>query len=202
MSANPLQHLPQFTLNLRWLASQVSPIPSAWAGLVARRCTPIISVYRATALLEGEEPNAEESAVVVDAFAVERDTVFAAPLYGAPPDTILNLNLRFLINAVPKGGERAALAASLGVTPSTLSRWGHGRVRPERKNLRALLHHFGEDEQIDLDTTPLFLATHPVGEVRKRAWLVQQIMALPTPELIQVFPAAERIFSFRESHKA
>ena len=170
--------------------------------MLARRCTPIISTYRAAALLDGGTPEADEIAVVLDAFGVERDTVFAAPLYGTPPDTILNLNLRFLINAVPKSGERAELAASLGVAPSTLSRWGHGRVRPERKNLRALLRHFGEDEQIDLETAPLFLATNPVGALRKRAWLVQQIMALPTAELIQVFPAAERIFSSRESHQA
>jgi transcriptional regulator with XRE-family HTH domain len=182
-----LSELPQFTLNLRFLAKSNFPdsLPEQWSHLLATRSG--ISDRHVSALLSGEPPSQSDLEKAATAFGHEATTVGSAPLYGHEGETILRQNLRYLLGSLPKGG-KARLAKSIGVRQAQLSRWEKD-VTPEAKNLRSALKFFELDPDIDLRQEPLFLSLDPVGAHAQKEWLAKRVQSASPSEIGRLFEA-------------
>ena len=195
--AEELLKLPQFTLNLRFLAKSNFPesSPEQWSRLLAARSG--ISDRHIFALLNGETPSRSDLDKVASAFGYEAATLGSAPLYGHEGETILRENLRYLLDSLPKGG-KSRLAAAIGIRQEQLSRWVKD-VTPEAKNLRSTLKFFQLDPDLDLEREPLFLSLDPVGAHAQKAWLLTRLKDLAPSAVGEVFVALKRILRLDES---
>ena len=186
-----LSKLPQFTLNLRYLAKSNFPgsLPEQWSRLLATQ-TGILD-RRVVALLHGEAPDQSDLDKVAAAFGREAAVLGSAPLYGHEGETILTENLRHLLNSLPKG-EKSRLAKSIGVRQEQFSRW-EKEVRPERKNLEKMLEFFGLNPRLDLVVEPLFLSLDPVGAHAQKEWLAKRVQSASPSEIGRLFEAFKRL---------
>ena len=194
--AEEISNLPQFTLNLRYLAKSKFPesSPEQWSRLLASRSG--IPDRRVSALLNGEASNQSDLDKVASAFGLEATTLGSAPLYGNEGQTILRENMRYLLGSLPKG-VRSRLAESVGIRQEQLSRWEKD-VTPEVKNIRSTLKFFQLDPDLDLQREPLFLSLDPVGAHAQKAWLLTRLKDLPPSEVGEVFVALKRLLRLDE----
>jgi hypothetical protein len=179
--------------NVRYLASRVDQHPQTWAATVQKRTG--IPLYRAEKILHGAPIKREEIDAIAAAFDTDVKELQSNPLYGHGNESVLRLNLRYLIKPLPQGGQKN-LAKSLGVTHETPNRWisqGSSR-RPSRKNQSRLLRYFGLDPELDLAKEPVFLSMAPVGAHLQKAWLLERVKEMPPEEIAKIFPAVQRIF--------
>lgn len=194
--AEELSKLPQFTLNLRYLAKSNFPesSPEGWSRLLATRSG--IPDRRVSALLNGDASNQSELDKVAAAFGQEAAALGSAPLYGNEEETILRENLRYLLGSLPKG-VKGQLAESIGIRQEQLSRWEKD-VTPEVKNLRSTLKFFQLDPDLDLKQEPLFLSLDPVGAHAQKAWLLTRLKDLAPSAVGEVFVALKRLLRLDE----
>ena len=177
---------------MRYLASRVDPRPQTWAATVQKRTG--IRPYRAERILRGAPIKPEEITIIADAFDTDIKELQSNPIYGHGDESVLRLNLRYLIDSLPHG-EKKNLAKSIGVAEETVSKWtSQGSRGLHRKNLSRLLRHFGLDPELDLAKEPIFLSMGPVGAHLQKAWLLETIHEMPAREIGKIFPALQRIF--------
>jgi hypothetical protein len=177
---------------VRYLASRVDPRPQTWAATVQKRSG--IRRYRAEQILRGAPIKPEEIAIIAAAFDTDVKELQSNPIYGQGDESVLRLNLRYLIDSLPHG-EKKNLAKSIGVAEETVSKWtSHGSRGLHRKNLSRLLRHFALEPDLDLAKEPIFLSIAPVGAYLQKAWLLERIRELPPEEIAKIFPALQRIF--------
>jgi hypothetical protein len=178
--------------NVRYLASRIDPRPQTWAATVQKRTG--IRLYRAKQILRGAPIKREEIAIIAASFEADMKELQSNPIYGHGDESVLRLNLRYLIGPLPQGGQKN-LAKYIGVSQETVNRWiSHGSRGLHRKNLSRLLRHFGLDPELDLATEPIFLSMAPVGAHLQKVWILEHVMEMPPEEIAKVFPAVERIF--------
>lgn len=177
---------------MRYLASKVDQRPQTWAATLQKRTG--IGLYRAEQILRGALIERQEVAMIAAAFDIDAEELQSNPIYGRGDESVLRLNLRYLINSLPHG-EKKNLAKAVGVAEETVSKWiSQGSRGLHPKNLSRLLKHFGLDPQLDLAKEPIFLSMDPVGAHLQKAWLIQRIQETPPAEIGKVFPAVQRIF--------
>lgn len=105
---------------------------------------------------------------------------------------ILLENLKFLFDSLEHGGKKR-LAASMGVDPTTISRWLNGASEPQGPALRQLVAHFGLPVGTDLKCDPVFLSVDPVSAVARRHWIRDRLDHLSEQELQELYPALRRL---------
>jgi hypothetical protein len=186
------EHLHQEHWNVRYLASRIDPRPEFWPATVQKRTG--IRRHRAQQILRGAPIKREETAVIAAAFEIDVNELQSNPIYGHGVESVLRLNLRYLIDSLPHG-EKKNLAKSIGVAEETVSKWiSQGSRSLHPKNLSGLLKHFGLDPELDLAKEPIFLSMAPVGGHLQKAWLLERVKEMPPEEFVKVFPAVQRIF--------
>ena len=105
---------------------------------------------------------------------------------------VLHENLHYLLDSLERGG-KTVLAKTLGVVPTTISRWLNGTSRPSKSTLRELVIYFGLPISTDLESDPLYLSVEPVAQSEQRRWLRQQLEELSTEDFKQLYPALRRM---------
>jgi hypothetical protein len=186
------EDLDQEHWNVRYLASRVDRRPQTWAATVQKRTG--IRLYRAEKILHGAPIKREEIDAIAAGFDTDVQELQSNPLYGHGDESVLRLNLRYLIDSLPHGGQKN-LAKSVFVTQETVNRWiRHGSRGLHRKNQSRVLKHFGLDPELDLAREPIFLWMVPAGAHLQKAWLLERIRDMPPEEIAKIFPALQRIF--------
>ncbi|MDB6175500.1 MAG: hypothetical protein JWL59_4811 [Chthoniobacteraceae bacterium] len=190
--------LSQFTMNLRWILRQRNLASDKWAETLVGMTRRFVTEARATGLLLGAEPKEGERLAIAEMSGHEVEELVSVPLYGHG-DTIRRENLRYLLEALPKGEAKEA-AKQIGITASQLSRWRGGNVdKPHPTNVRKLLKFHGIDPDIALDTEPLFLSMEPISGYGKKQWLVKRVMEMPADEIAKIYPALKRMLRHDET---
>jgi len=110
---------------------------------------------------------------------------------------ILSCNIDYLFEGLDYG-MKGQYAKSLEVDISTISRWRRGQVRPSRSHINALLSKFALSPEVDLEKTPLFLSPVPVSLAQRREWLKTRIERLPAEQLMELFPALQRLLGYAD----
>ena len=123
------------------------------------------------------------------------ETLRFADLVGDGCD-VLRENLRYLFSQLPHGEKKRA-AGTIGVDPTTISRWLSGGAAPQQPTLHLPRAHFALPEDVDLRTTPVFLMFEPIGAIEQRRWLDERLDALTPAELRGLFPALRRMLEER-----
>jgi hypothetical protein len=186
------EELHQEHWNVRYLASRVDRRPETWAVTIQKRTG--IRLYRADQILRGAAIKRDEIAAISTAFEVDIKELQSNPLYGHGDESVLRLNLRYLIDSLPHG-EKKKLAKSIDVAEETISKWtSRGGRGLHPKNRSRLLKYFGLDPELDLAKEPIFLSIAPVGAHLQKAWLLERVQEMPPEEIGKVFPAVQRIF--------
>jgi transcriptional regulator with XRE-family HTH domain len=96
-----------------------------------------------------------------------------------------------------KGTKADELWGSLGVEPTTVSRWLNGSYKPQASNLRRMVTYFELPPDTDLRETPLFLSEEPVALTDRRNWLHSRLNALSSADLRDLYPALRRLLEER-----
>jgi hypothetical protein len=180
-------------LNLRFLLRRQSPNPETWVAILRREgvCE---SEDRARQVLHGAEIRDDEVQVAFECFDFgQPDDLRSARLFEQSGESLLKLNLGFLMATLPHGWKRR-LAHRLDIKQETISRWTTKGVPPEKKNVQGIIRFFGLPDNTNLHETPLFLSMSPLGVFAQKAWLQQQIERTPAADFGRVFPALEKIF--------
>lgn len=189
-----VEHLAPQTLNLRLLLWRRMPSASAWVDLLHRESE--LSVSRCQRLIEGVEkssiPTAAEGRTICAALGAEYESFATAPMLDLPWHDMLVQNVRYLLQDLPKGTQKA-FAAALGVAPETVSRWVTGRHLPGPRYRKGLLGLLGLPASIDLGHVPVFLSLDPVGALQQRAWIGERVESLEPTELAHLFPALQKL---------
>ena len=189
------------TLNLRFLLRQKNPDPESWPGILRSKSAGICQTEgRALQLINGAEINDDEVEAVFEFFNFgQPDDLRSARLFEQSGESILKLNLEFLLKTLPHGWKRR-LAYRLDIKQETISRWITKGVPPEKKNIQGVIKFFGLPENTNLNEEPLFLSTSPLGVFAQKAWLQTQIERIPSSHFGRVFPALEKIFRTDEKY--
>ncbi|MDA7618291.1 hypothetical protein N8703_03230 [Verrucomicrobia bacterium] len=180
-------------LNLRFLLRRQSPDPETWAGILWRKgiCE---SKARALDVLKGAEIRGNELQVAFKCFDLGHpEELGAAPLFEQDGESVLKLNLEFLMSTLPHGWKRR-LAHRLDIKQETISRWTTNGVPPEKKNIQGIIKFFGLPDDTNLREDPMFLSMSPLGVFAQKLWLQQRIEQTSGSEFGRVFPALEKIF--------
>jgi len=109
---------------------------------------------------------------------------------------ILQENLRFLFQSLGRGGKKS-LSGELGVDPTTISRWLNGSFEPQPSSLGQIISYFGLPPETDLHEKLLCLSIDPVALTDRRSWIHSRIDALSAKELIELYPAFQRLLEER-----
>jgi len=182
-------------LNLRFLLRQRNPDPESWPGILRSKGVGICQTEdRARQLLNGAEIRNDEVEAAFGCFDFgQPDDLRSARLFEQSGESVLKLNMGFLLATLPHGWKRR-LAHRLDIKQETISRWINKGVPPEKKNVRGIIRFFGLPDNTDLYEDPLFLSMSPLGVFAQKAWLQQQIERTSAPDFGRVFPALEKIF--------
>lgn len=158
-----------------------------WAAILGQwaRC----DRARARQLLNSGGATDAELRGVEQATSVSSEEFLGDMLQGVD---IFRENIAFLLDSLPHG-KKQGLAASLGVDPTTVSRWGAGKLRPHRAYLHQLLQHFGLPSSTDLDADPLFLRPDPIGSAAIRAWICKRVESIEGSDLEALLPALKKL---------
>jgi len=114
-------------------------------------------------------------------------------------DSRLNVfaeNLRYLLDACPRGGKKQ-LAEALQVTPTSVSRWLGAAPGISSGLLSKLNQYFGLPAHVDLRVYPLFLDVEPAAVSQRRKWVLDQLEALTDEEFQSLYPALKRLLEDR-----
>jgi hypothetical protein len=186
------ENLHQEHWNVRYLASRVDQHSETWATTIQTRTG--IRLDRANQILRGAPIRRDELNVIATAFDADFKELQSNPLYGHGDQSVLRLNLLYLIDSLPHG-DKKKLAKSISVAEETISKWtSRGGRGLHPKNRSRLLKYFGLDPELDLTREPLFLSMVPVGAHLQKAWLLERVKEMSPEEIAKVFPAVQRIF--------
>jgi len=185
-----LNELPQAVRNIRYLLRRENVPLEKWASHLAKVAT--LDESEASEIIRGRKPASREAESIAEAFDQEASQLQSAPLYGHGEWSILRENLRFLLDSLEEHTQKA-LAADLGKSQETVTRWVTQGTKPHPKNLRHLLSCFGLPTELNLETEPLFLSTTPVGGYAQKKWILDYIKKMPPEEITPVFEAIRRI---------
>ena len=187
---NSLTALPQAVLNIRYLLRRKDVPFEEWVPHLAKVAT--LERGEASAIIQGRWPAGENANRVAAAFDEEREKLEGEPLYGHGEWPILRENLRFLLNSLEDRTQKA-LAADLGKSQETVTRWVTQGTTPHPTTLRHLQVCYGLPSELDLKTDPIFLSTTPVGGFAQKRWVLDYIEKMPPEEITPVFEAIRRI---------
>lgn len=182
------------TENIRYLLWRNHELGRAeWARTLSGwlRCSPA----RAEDLLEGRDlfTNVERRMLrEASDYLFTEEQIQYGRLVEVEGVDILHENVRYLVRQLD-GERQRAVAFDLGVSEVTFSRWAHGRQRPQRSNLVALIGYFGLPYETDLTIDAVFLWPGPISDYEKRAWVRRQVGRISSNQLRQIFPALERL---------
>ena len=107
-------------------------------------------------------------------------------------DEILVLNLQYLLSTI-EHGENAEFVESIGVNPSTLTRWKQGKTKPDRYAQRQIAQFFGLKDAEDLKTQLLFLDLEPVSVQQKKAACKKMIDDMDRNSFEAIYAALRKI---------
>lgn len=185
-----INELPQAVRNIRYLLRREDVPLEQWGSHLAKVAT--LEESEASSLISGREPSPQEAKRIAAAFEEDAETLQSVPLYGSGEWTILRENLRYLLDSLEDRTQKA-LAAEVGKSEESVSRWVSQGTTPHPATLRKLLSCFGLSSDIDLKSEPLFLSTSPVGGYAQKKWILDYIKKLPPEEIAPVFEAIRRI---------
>jgi transcriptional regulator with XRE-family HTH domain len=152
--------------------------------------------YRAKELLRGAEPHQDELQRLAQVMSLSDEDLQFKRQVEIDEIDILVENLRSLLRSLARG-QKKALAAVLGVDPTTLSRWCSGDQHPTRAHLDALYRYFELPSGVNLKHDPLFLVGSPLSAVQQRDWLIERLRGLDATTLQTYFAALERLLEER-----
>lgn len=112
--------------------------------------------------------------------------------------SVLRENLSYLLNSLEHGGKKV-LAESMGIDPTTISRWLNGSFVPHKATLQGLASYFGLSPAFDLENDPIFLSADPVAQSEQRRWVRERLDKLTKEEFRQLYPALRRILGSNEA---
>ena len=105
---------------------------------------------------------------------------------------ILRENLRYLLGTLEHGGKKA-LAESVDVDPTTVSRWLSGASQPPASTLERLRCYFGLPSGTNLLTHPIFLSSTPIATSERKDWVIACVREMPAEEFRALYPALHRM---------
>jgi transcriptional regulator with XRE-family HTH domain len=181
--------------NLRFALWRQGIPRTQWITWVAARCELGSTLVRA--VIDGRTPDDQvgeaECSQLARAIGMpsEAETLRFADLVSSDCD-VLRENLAYLMNALGHGGKKA-LAATLSVDPTTISRWLNGTSQPNEATLRQLAAYFGVSAGTDLRSYPVFLSLEPVALTERRQWLISSLENLSPDEFRDLYPALRRM---------
>jgi transcriptional regulator with XRE-family HTH domain len=132
------------------------------------------SEQRAQLLLQGEALRQQECLAIVDRNNLKAEDFLNARLLEQSEVNILTINLQYLLSELGWGGN-TQIATKLKVYPATISKWCSGYQKPSRRYIVGLSHLLGIPMTINLEVDPVFLFTHPITNVQRRAWIHKQV---------------------------
>jgi hypothetical protein len=141
-------------------------------------------------LISGDE--LQELARALDA---ESDSLLYADLPHERSNVLLE-NLKYLLGSLERGG-KAALAKTMEIDPTTISRWLSGAYPPQGPALSKLVSHFGLPDGTDLKKDPVFLSVEPLAILERRKLLKDRIDAIEPSEFKALYPALKRLLEER-----
>jgi transcriptional regulator with XRE-family HTH domain len=178
--------------NVRFLLWREGLPPSRWVERLRERLGRTCTEEETRSLLMGRTPSYLEIRQLAEAFGLPEEELAHSDFVAGGGTDILLENLRYLLGNLERGGKQA-LVESLGLDPSTVSRWLKG-TRPQSSTLHDLRAYFGLSPTTDLKTDPLFLSLEPVSSFERRRWLQERIGEMSSEELRELFPALQRLF--------
>lgn len=176
--------------NIATLLWKRDPSRKTWIELLANwlGCSPEYAV----SVLSGRKPSSDDISKIADACRIDPADLQYQNLLDVFGIDIFRENLRRMVAALERGGKKN-IAEKIGVERFTLSRWLAGTHRPPAAKMEKLKELLQIDQDTDLVTTPLFLATDPINTVERKKWLHQQIDGLESNELGEIFYALKKL---------
>lgn len=168
--------------------------PTSWGTELSKLTRNYLGYSRALGLLMGADPNPDETQMLAEQFRLDPEELVTVPLYTRDA-TILQLNIRYLVDAIPHG-QKDKMAKAIGVTPPQISRWASGEIKPHKRNIGQLLKLHGIDQDIDLTSIPLFLSLEPLSGFDQRYWVANRVQDLPAAEIAKIYPALRKLLRY------
>lgn len=180
---------PVISENLRFLLWQ-EKIPNAkWVTHLAGWLG--CKKYHAETILKTGELSSEEQKIIESKLGIsEEELAYSSFLENSKID-ILETNIVFLLDDLDT--TQKEMAAKIGVSANTISRWYKREFMPDSKKLKDILRFFGLPESIDLKKDPLFLSIEPVPLNSRKKWLHQRVDKMSAETLRDLYPALKRL---------
>lgn len=181
----------QASRNIRYLLRRSEIDPESWPRELRRRTG--WSQAEVASFLFGEDTQPYDLRRLAESFDLTEEELALSDLLSEASVDVFRENLDYLLEGA-EHGTRRELAAAVGVSPNTVSRWCSGTVHPTADNTEQIAAFFGLPADINIQEEPIFLSTDPVSAFRQRQWLHSKIQELPKRDLIILFPALRRLF--------
>jgi transcriptional regulator with XRE-family HTH domain len=176
-----------FIENLLYLQWKERVERQLWTQRLAQQLA--VSSARIHDLINGTAPTATELAnASVSTEITEEDLLYRRLV---ADENIFRENICFLLDTLHHGGQKQ-LAKTLNVRAEALSTWRNG-TKPRGKTVTQIRQFFGLPDRFDLENSSVFLSIEPVSVFEKRNWLKRRLEEIDHTNLVELFPALQRM---------
>lgn len=198
MEHNPT--LPQNIKALLWLGNRNNsslPYPE-YVRKISDEC--ILQYSTFMEIIQGTRyPTAQELLSIVkvlrklgyDLEAIETKLLFP-DLSETAEEELMDLNIQYLIHSIPYGQQRH-FVESIGMNPSTLSRWKKQKTKPDTYAKEQIANYFGFQSPKELMLSFLFLGIEPFTDAHKKIYCQNQIDQMDNEAFREIYPALSKL---------
>lgn len=125
--------------------------------------------------------------------ALEYDYLFS-DIIANSKEIILEKNTQYLLSTL-EYGENTEFVETIGVNPSTLTRWKQGKTKPDKYAQTQIARYFGFKDVEDLKKQFLFLELEPVSTQQKKQQCKELIDAMDKETFETIYVALEKMLN-------
>lgn len=103
-------------------------------------------------------------------------------------DDLLAKNIQYLLKSLTRG-KNAKFIETIGVNPSTVSRWKQGTTKPDRDSQNRICQYFGYPDARILRSSFLFLGLEPVSTEQRKQQCKELINSMDRETFDRMYPA-------------
>lgn len=144
-------------------------------------------------------PTAKELSLIVKTFrklGYDLETIETKLLFPDITETagneLMDLNIQHLIHTIPYGQHQHFLE-SIGMNPSTLSRWKRQKTRPDTYAKEQIASYFGFESSDELMLSFLFLGVEPITDTHKKLYCQNRIDQMDNEAFGKIYPVLVKL---------